>query len=336
MIKVLIVDDSSFMRVKIRGCLEKDPDIKVVGIARNGIEAIQKAIDLKPDVITMDINMPKMSGTEAVAQIMKKCQIPIIVISSLAKHSVRETIEALNRGAIDYINKDELSSEILIEKIHLTKDVVLQTKIRKALDNRPIKVLKNNFSAVAIGISTGGPKALSKLIPHIQADINASILIAQHMPPVFTQSLAERLDGESKIRVKEAEDKESLKPGHAYICPGGMHMLVEDKDVISLYPKEDFSKYHFCPSADLLMASISNTYGSSSLCIVMTGMGADGLEGAKIAKRNKSYIIAQSESSSTIYGMPKAIVSNELQDEILHLDDMANRINELCKKRTNL
>lgn len=330
MIRVLIVDDSSFMRVKIRECLEPDPNITVVGIARNGVDAIDKAILLKPDVITMDINMPKMSGVTAVEHIMKICPTSIIIISSLEKYTAKEILNALNKGAIDYIGKDELTSNLLIEKIHLIKDAAFQPNVDKAVENGPTRVMENSFSIVGIGISTGGPKALSKFLPQILPNINASILIAQHMPPLFTQSLAERLDAESQIGVKEAQDGEALRPGYAYICPGGMHMLVEERGIISLYSKEAFPGYHFTPSADLLMASISNIYGSMALCIIMTGMGSDGLEGIKRAKKNKSYIIAQSQSSSTIYGMPKAVITNALQDEILHLNDMAKRINQLC------
>lgn len=330
MIKVLIVDDSSFMRVRIRNCLEIDPNIKIVGIARNGIDAIEKAMTLKPDVITMDINMPKMSGIAAVEHIMEKCPTPIIMVSSYTQHGAKETIEALNKGAIDYINKDELSSHLLLEKIYLAKDVIFKPLPSKVEDHEAPKNIEKSFSIVGIGISTGGPRALSHFMPRISPDINAGILIAQHMPPTFTQSLAQRLDIECKIRVKEAEDQEPIQPGYAYICPGGMHMVVQKKGIISLLPKEQFPRHHFVPSADLLMASISKVYGANALCIIMTGMGSDGLEGVRIAKENNSYIIAQSQSSSTIYGMPKAIISNNLQDEILHLDDIGDRINQLC------
>lgn len=332
MIKVLIVDDSSFMRVRIRECLEENPNIKVVGIARNGIDAIQKTMTLKPDVITMDINMPKMSGITAVEHIMAECPTPIIMISSFALDGAKETVEALNKGAIDYINKDELSAAILAEKIYLAKDAVIDHHTSEKRVNDSVKdPLYRDFSIIGIGISTGGPKALNRFIPLIMPDIRASILIAQHMPPLFTRSLAERLDAESKIRVKEAQDQELIMPGYAYICPGGMHITVEQRGVISLYEKKDYPKHHFTPSADLLMASISKVYGPEALCMIMTGMGSDGLEGIRIAKENKSYIIAQSQNSSTIYGMPKAIISNNLQDEILHLDDIADRINLLCR-----
>jgi len=332
MIKVLIVDDSSFMRVNIRRYLEIDPNIKVVGIARNGIDAIEKTIALKPDVITMDMNMPKMSGITAVEHIMEKCPTPIIMISSLTRHGAKETIEALNKGAIDYIDKNELSSHLLLEKIYLAKNATFKSFQPKTEDHQVPKSIEKSFSIVGIGISTGGPRALSYFMPRVSPDINAGILIAQHMPPTFTQSLAQRLDMECKIRVKEAEDQEPIQPGYAYICPGGMHMVVKQKGIISLLPKKKFPKHHFVPSADLLMASISEVYGANALCIIMTGMGSDGLEGVKIAKKNKSYIIAQSQNSSTIYGMPKAIISNNLQDEILHLNDIGNRINQLCGK----
>jgi len=335
MIKVLIVDDSSFMRVKIRKCLEVDSNIRIVGIARNGKDAIDKTLLLRPDVITMDINMPEMSGITAVEHIMKTCPTSIIMVSSLTQEGAEETIEALNKGAIDYIDKDQLSSTILLEKIYLAKDAVFRPKEQQPVRSeppKPPKTVANHFTIVGIGISTGGPKALSGFIPQISPDLQASILIAQHMPAPFTRSLAERLNAESQIRIKEAEDQEILQPGYGYIGPGGMHMVVEKKGVISLYPKKDYPGYHFVPSADLLMASIAKAYNSSALCMIMTGMGSDGLEGVRIAKENKSYIIAQSQASSTIYGMPKAIISNNLQDEILHLDEVAERINLLCRR----
>ena len=340
MIKVLIVDDSSFMRVKIRKCLETDPNIKIAGIARDGLDAVNKTMALKPDVITMDVNMPKMSGIAAVEHIMEKCPTPIIMVSTFTQHGAKETIEALNKGAIDYINKDELSSEILLKKIYLAMDATFKPLTPEKKNDHippfPQQQIENKFSIVGIGISTGGPRALSQFMPHISPDIQASILIAQHMPPTFTQSLAQRLNAECKIKVKEAENQELIRPGYAYICPGGMHMLVEKKDTISLIPKGRFPNYHFVPSADLLMASISKIYGPNALCIIMTGMGSDGLEGIKVARENKSYVIAQSQSSSTIYGMPKAIISNNLQDEIVHLDDMSQRINQLCSKDTSM
>lgn len=331
MIRVLVVDDSSFMRVKIKTHLESAADIKVVGIARNGRDAIEKALLLKPDVITMDINMPNMSGIEAVEHIMNKCPTPIIMISTLTGDGAQETIEALEKGAIDYIHKDELNDEILVAKIRIAHSAAINCTPITA-DGPHESNIKKHFSIVGIGISTGGPRALTDFLPKISKNINASIVIAQHMPPVFTKTLAERLDSISDIMIKEAEDGEVLIPGWAYICPGGMHMLIENNNTISLYPKEEFPQYRFTPSADLLMKSMSELYGDKALCIIMTGMGSDGLEGIKAAKVSGSYVLSQSEASCTIYGMPKAVISEKLQDEIVHLNNMAARINDLCKE----
>ncbi|MBP7175975.1 MAG: chemotaxis response regulator protein-glutamate methylesterase [Thermoclostridium sp.] len=352
MIKVLIVDDSSFMRVKIRYLLESSPDIKVIGIASNGLEAVEKVPVLKPDVITMDINMPGFSGIQALERIMRECPTPVIMVSSLSYDGAEETIEALEKGAVDYIHKDTMTETNLVEKIRMVTEAVINITPVSRSDNSSLKqfgklkprtagipeketyseliLSQKPFRLVAIGISTGGPRALAHFIPQISADIHSSIVIGQHMPPTFTKPLAERLNKESRIRVKEAEAGEVLLPGYAYICPGGMHMKLEEKGVFTLYPKESFREYHYCPSADLLMASASQAYGKSALCIVMTGMGADGMEGIKVARAKGSYVLAQSEETSTIYGMPKAIISNNLQDEIVHLNQVAERINQLC------
>jgi len=330
MIKVLVVDDSSFMRVKIRTLLESDPNIKVIGIARNGIEALDKVLTLKPDVITMDINMPDMSGITAVELIMKECPTPILMVSSLTYDGAKETVIALEKGAIDYIHKDQLTSELLVEKIYLAQNAVIKHPTQRSIEPTHVSGVRKAFSVIGIGISTGGPKALAKFMPEISSDIKASIVIAQHMPPIFTNSLAERLNAISKITVKEAKNGEPMHPGCAYICPGGMHMMIEKTGIISLYPRDVFPQYRFCPSADALMSSLSKTYGPKALCIIMTGMGSDGLIGIKEAKEHGSYIIAQSQDSSTIYGMPKAVIANNLQDEIVHLDHMGERINQLC------
>jgi len=353
MIKVLIVDDSSFMRVKIRTLLESCSDIKVVGIARDGMDALRKTIILKPDVITMDINMPDMSGIKAVELIMQQCPTPIIMISSLTNKGTYETIEALEKGAVDYIHKDNLTEEILIEKISLAtnarlnisrktekrfpdnflgkkREEIVSEDIKPAKTPEPPARVHRSFSIIGIGISTGGPGALAKVLPGISPEIPASIVIAQHMPSAFTRPLAERLDRISRLTVKEATNGETLLPGHAYICPGGKHIMIEQKGIVSLYDREKFPDYHFIPSATLLMSSISRVYEENALCIIMTGMGSDGLDGIIEAKKRGSYVIAQSENSSVIFGMPKAVISNNLQDEIVHLDDIAGRINDLC------
>ncbi|HOB19219.1 MAG TPA: chemotaxis response regulator protein-glutamate methylesterase [Candidatus Atribacteria bacterium] len=331
MLKVLIVDDSSFMRMRIRILLESDPDIEIVGIARDGFEAIEKTRRLKPDVITMDLKMPGMSGTEAVERIMRENPTPVIMISSFTFDGAQETVDALSRGAVDYIQKESITRDELLRKVYTAQKAHLDLK--KSATTEPADMASRSFSIVGIGISTGGPKALAELLPAISPDIDASIVIAQHMPPAFTASLAVRLDQEASITVKEAEDGEVLKPAHAYICPGGMHMTVTAMGTIALAEKDRYPDQKFSPSVDLLMASLGEAYGDKAMCIIMTGMGSDGVEGVKAARQRGSFIAAQSEDSCTIYGMPKAVVESGLHDRIIHLDDIARHINVLCKKK---
>ncbi len=328
MIKVLIVDDSSFMRVKIRTSLEKDPGIKVIGIARNGIDAVNKAVSLKPDVITMDVNMPDMTGLAAVERIMDIIPTPIIMISSLTYDGSYETLRALECGAVDYLPKDGLNDYILIEKVHMAANAIVKRSPLKK--KSPSRIYRKGFAIVGIGISTGGPNALAKIIPDLSPDISAPIVVAQHMPPVFTASLANRLNDKSKLPVLEAANNMTLEQGHIYICPGGNHITIDSWGKVTLHPKEDYPNRHYVPSADLLMASLGKTYKEKSLCLIMTGMGQDGMLGVKEAKRWGSSVMAQSKETSTIYGMPRAVIANNLQDEIVHLDHISGRINQLC------
>lgn len=336
LIKVLIADDSAFMRMQIRSLIETDPNIKVVGVARNGMEAVEKVHALRPDIVTMDIIMPRMSGIEAVERIMATCPTPVILISSLADNEVELTLRALEYGAIDYISKDQLSKDILLKKIYMaieSNPYVINQKKQPSEDKAVHGALpsKGSYAIVCIGISTGGPKALAEVIPNIKPDIAAPIVIAQHMPPIFTKNLAQRLDSISAVPVIEAQNNQVLQPGHVYICPGAMNIAIERRNIVSLYPKDMFDYIH-APSVDLLMETAGNTYGPETLCIIMTGMGSDGLAGIQKAKKAGSYIIAQSASTCTVFGMPKAIIQHGLHDEIVDLDNIASRINALCAR----
>lgn len=328
MIDVLIVDDSAVMRMRIRQALEQDPAVRVVGFARNGREAVEKALALKPAVITMDIQMPDMSGIEAVRAIMSQRPVPIIMLSSLTQHGAAETILALELGAVDYLSKDAFTDQGLLSKIHDAAGAVMAPPLRRAPSftgfGRP-------YSACAIGISTGGPKALATFLPRLSPGFGAPILIAQHMPPLFTRSLAERLDALCPFPVKEAENLERLQPGWAYLCPGGFHMELADRHRMALSPKDKYPKYAYVPSADLLMASMGKVFGREALLIIMTGMGLDGTEGVRQAKACGSYILAQSEASSTIYGMPKGVIDRSLQNEIVDLEHLHEIMNAYLK-----
>ena len=331
MIDVLIVDDSAVMRMRIRQALETDPSVRVVGFARNGREAVEKALALEPHVITMDIQMPHMSGIEAVRVIMAQRPMAILMLSSLTQHGAAETILALELGAVDYLSKDSLTNAGLLAKIHSAAGAAIAPICKSTPAFTGFTGYGRPYSACAIGISTGGPKALAALMPKLSPDIGAPILIAQHMPPVFTRSLAERLDALSAIRVKEAADQECLQPGWAYICPGGFHIELSDRRRIVLSPREQYPKHAYVPSADLLMASMGRVFGREALCIIMTGMGLDGTEGVRQARAFGSHILAQSEASSTIYGMPKGVIDRSLQNEIIDLERLHEVMNAYLK-----
>jgi len=351
-IKVLVVDDSAFMRKVISDILNSDKEITTIDTARNGKEAIEKAINLKPDIITMDVEMPVMDGITCLKELTKVCDIPVIMLSSHTKEGAEATINALEHGAIDFItkpsnifdiNSDDKRSELLekVKVISRLKNrmtaIVTKEDQQYRVHSESQKFVKNNQSSqikkiVAIGISTGGPKALRDVIPQLPGDIPAAFLVVQHMPPGFTKSLAERLDSLSSVKVKEAEDNETVKAGVVYIAPGDYHMkitLARDKNIIIKLTKDPPYGSHR-PSATVMMESLSETGLANIVGIIMTGMGNDGSEGAKKLKHeNNGYIIAQDEKTCTVYGMPKVAVELGIVDEIVPLERITKKITEI-------
>jgi len=353
-IRVLVVDDSAFMMKVISEILNSDEEITTIDTARNGKEAIEKAISLKPDIITMDVEMPIMDGITCLKELSKVCDIPVIMLSSHTKEGAEATINALEHGAIDFITKPSNIFDInshgkrseLIEKVKVISKLKNRTTIREPKEERqyrghsePQKIVrdKDNQSSqikriFAIGISTGGPKALRDVIPQLPGDIPAAFLVVQHMPPGFTKSLAERLDSLSSIKVKEAEDNETVKAGVVYIAPGDYHMktaLARDRSIIIKLTKDPPYGSHR-PSATVMMESLSETGLANIVGIIMTGMGNDGSEGAKKLKQeNNGYIIAQDEKTCTVYGMPKVAVELGIVDEIVPLERITKKITEI-------
>lgn len=345
-IKVLVVDDSAFMRKSISIFLESDKDIEVIGIARDGIDGIEKAKKLNPDLITLDIEMPRMNGLEALKVIKSELNIPVIMISSLTSEGADATIEALANGADDFIPKDITNKRINLSKVQdeITTKVKLIVKqkarrlrlqkLSKEVSAPPISnfvsLPRNKIKAIAMGISTGGPLSLQKVIPKLSPNINVPFFIVQHMPPKFTLSLAHRLDSMSDIKVKEAENGEEVKNNVVYIAQGGKHMkfkknLAGDISInITPYPSNTLHK----PSVDVMISSFTEMFQGNGIGIIMTGMGHDGLEGIKELKHAGGFTISQDEASSVIYGMPKAIADNGLSDMILPLDSIADIINK--------
>ncbi len=342
-IEVLVVDDSAFMRKMLTDILDSTDDIRVSGTARNGLEAIDKVKEIKPDVITLDVHMPSMDGLSCLKEIQKITDTPVIMLSGLTVDGGKATIEALESGAIDFITKPaglfEISGEEkkteIIEKIRMAYDVLVRKHTRKrqvkpVIETRPAKEGYGELKAlIVIGTSTGGPKALQEVIPYIPEDISAAILIVQHMPPGFTKSLADRLNTLSGINVKEGEDGEMIRPGYAYIAPGDFHMEVETgKDGrLKIRTTKDKPMGGHRPAVNVLMNSIAKTGFPNVIGVIMTGMGSDGKEGiVSIKESNKAVVICQDGISCVVYGMPKSAISTGLVDAIVPLKEIAGVI----------
>jgi two-component system chemotaxis response regulator CheB len=342
-VKVLIVDDSAFMRNALSSMLSSDPEIKVIGTARDGIEAVDKVRELKPDVVTMDVEMPRLDGLGALRIIMEKTPVPVIMVSSLTAEGAKETLDALEAGAVDFIPKNlsELSINIVKIKVMLLDKVKqiarkgLVLRKRKPVGTGATHVLpptrstgERRVGILAIGSSTGGPRALQEILPLLPKEFPVPIVIAQHMPQNFTGPFAERLNQLSQIAVKEAKAGDVLKPGLALLAPGGWHMRVERKrsleTVITLGETRDDLIYR--PSVDELMLSVSECFPGRALGVILTGMGNDGLRGLTALKKSGGRIFAQNEESCVVYGMPKAVVDAGIADKVLAIEEMVGEI----------
>ncbi len=340
MISVLVVDDSAFMRKMISMIISSDPEITVCGTAINGVDAVDKAMRFQPDVITLDVEMPEMDGITALKMIMKKSPTAIIMLSALTKHGGQLTIEALENGAIDFVTKPSGTISLDINDV---KDELI-AKIKAAFKAKRIEVKKvkeMNFtfskdtlqkkSAVVIACSTGGPATLEQIIPKLNKNIPVPVFVIQHMPPGFTQSLATRLNNLSEVAVKEAVDGEEIKSGVVYLAPGGFHMLLSRaqvegrmKDFISL--SLDPPVFGLRPYANKTINSVVELYSQNTLCVILTGMGNDGTDGAKSVKKNNGHVLAEEEKDCVIFGMPKSAIEANVVDEIVSLDRMAEKI----------
>ncbi|MGB0206189.1 MAG: protein-glutamate methylesterase/protein-glutamine glutaminase [Neptuniibacter sp.] len=394
-VKVLIVDDSGFFRHRISDLLSGDKRIEVVGSAQNGREAVEQAKRLRPDLITMDVEMPQMNGIEAVRVIMRECPTNILMLSSLTHEGAQVTLQALEAGALDYLSKDmrawmehssSLEKQLRDKVVELgnsrqakrssifsgsdsagsSKSMVFRPETtspaRKPLSSKPglterkrspeqrtaasasslrsripnaqspstgavkpkssgKKTIPAGCKVVVIGSSTGGPAALQQILTQLPANFPYPILLVQHMPKTFTSVFASRLDQQCNISVKEAEDGDQLIPGRALLAPGGHQMIIDPRgqDRVKIMPGDERLTYK--PSVDVTYASAAKSYGKNVLAIILTGMGADGCDGAKLLRQKGAAIWAQNKESSTIYGMPQAVVNAGLADAILDLTE---------------
>jgi two-component system, chemotaxis family, protein-glutamate methylesterase/glutaminase len=335
MTKVLVVDDSSFFRRRISEFLSSDPGIEVIGQAVDGFDAIEKTNQLNPDVITMDIEMPRLDGISAVKKIRETKSTPILMFSSLTHDGAKATFEALDAGASDFLPKkfEDIATE-QSEAIKTLCDRVKSLSKKPASVSAPtIKIptsLKPSSSAnskgyqlAVIGASTGGPIAVEKVLKTLPANYPLPILLTQHMPASFTGAFAERLDKLCAISVKEAEDGDQLKAGTAYVAPGGRQMCLKKSgrsNIISIEDEPVATTYK--PSVDITFSSIAEAYRGRVLAIVMTGMGSDGCNGARLLREKGATVWAQDEASCVVYGMPMAVVKENLADKVMSVDEI--------------
>ncbi|MBI1938194.1 MAG: chemotaxis response regulator protein-glutamate methylesterase [Ignavibacteriales bacterium] len=339
------------MRKSLSLMLESDPDIKVISTAKNGQEGYDVVKNLKPDIVTLDIEMPVMDGLTALKKIMADCPTSVLMVSSLTTEGAEATIKALEWGAVDFIPKEMSYVNINITKIKedlisKVKEIVKQKQLSERLKRlRSLtktsqssavvtaqkELPKAGYRAVALGISTGGPLSLQKVLPMLSDKIKVPIFIVQHMPPKFTKSLADRLNSMCGLTVKEAENGEPVQDGFIYIAPGGFHMKLKKMNLtntvieISSEPNNTLHR----PSVDVMINSVVEYYGKSTLGVIMTGMGKDGLEAIKNLKTLGGHCIAQDEQTCVVYGMPKAIVEGGLADSVLPLEKIPEMINKV-------
>jgi two-component system, chemotaxis family, protein-glutamate methylesterase/glutaminase len=343
-IKVLIVDDSAFARLAISRELSSAGGIDAVDFARNGYEALEKIKQLKPDVVTLDVEMPDLNGLQTLEKIMSECPTPVVMISSLTGTGTEATIRALETGAVDFFLKhtlanpigggneaDTLRNKILMAaKARLTRrEATLSVPLVKTKPPKTPGIRQPATFVVMIGSSTGGPKALYQVVPALPADLPAAVLIVQHMPAGFTCSLAARLDQLSGLLVKEAAAGDVLYNGTAYIAKGGFHMVVEEGGIISLNQKPTVCGVR--PSVDVTMQSLPEVFGNAVLGVVLTGMGSDGTNGSQHIKRNGGTIIVEDESTCVVWGMPKSVAEAGYADLILPLPRIANAVVGILK-----
>ncbi|PKL50118.1 MAG: chemotaxis response regulator protein-glutamate methylesterase [Candidatus Riflebacteria bacterium HGW-Riflebacteria-2] len=347
-IKVLVVDDSAFMRTAIERMLVADPVIELIGSAANGREAVEKVIRLRPDVVTMDIEMPIMDGLHALKEIMRLCPTPVLMVSSLTKEGAKTTLDAMELGAIDYVPKpgSTLSASILtlkeelLQKIHAAagcqpKAVKLEYIPGKRHAKRastPADEIINR--AVFIGASTGGPPAVQKILSLLDPALPAPIVIAQHMPKAFTAAFASRLNMLCGIKVKEANDGETMQNSIAYICPGDHQTRVtrsiDGKYCFAIVSNSN-EQDRFAPCINTLFFSAAKEFAHKAVGVILTGMGEDGVRGLKNIKLMGGLTIAQDRASSVVYGMPRAALEQEAAVRILNLDEISKEI-ELALK----
>ncbi|MDP6452811.1 MAG: chemotaxis response regulator protein-glutamate methylesterase [SAR202 cluster bacterium] len=345
MIRVLVVDDSAFSRLTITKQLHREADIEVVGQGKDGHEAVRLTTELKPDVITLDVTMPRMDGLEALKQIMTDTPTPVVMVSALTGPQTATTVEALELGAVDfYLKASTINATAggdgeadLPSKIRAaSKTRVRRARTRPAQTSAASGKPVTRFTSrrigmrklVVIGSSTGGPRALSEVVPRLPADLPAAVLIVQHMPKGFTKSMADRLDATSEISVSEAKEGDLVTSGHALVAPGDYHMEVALGGVIKL--NKNPQVWGVRPAVDVTMESVVGHYGKNMVSAILTGMGQDGTRGAGLFRKAGGWVVAEDESTCAVYGMPKSVIDAGNADVVLPIEKIAEEITRAC------
>jgi two-component system, chemotaxis family, protein-glutamate methylesterase/glutaminase len=346
-VRVLVVDDSALMRKLIPQIIERDTSIQVVGTAMDGEFALKKIAELKPQVITLDLEMPRMDGMETLKEITRRHHLPVIVVSAHSTEGASSTFKALAHGAFDFVAKpkDAASAHMeaianeLISKIKVAAQTkvpngglaLMQLQTRKSPEKQGMRPARAATKLIAIGVSTGGPNAVQYVLSQLPADFPGAIVVVQHMPEGFTEMFARRLDESCSIEVKEAQSGDLLLAGRALVCPGNRHIKVRRMPLgdIAVLSDEDKMNGHR-PSVDMLFRSLASEFGTHGVAVLMTGMGEDGAEGLGLVKAAGGITIAQSEDSCIVFGMPKAAIERGYASRIVPLDAMANALQAQC------
>ncbi|MBK7141021.1 MAG: chemotaxis response regulator protein-glutamate methylesterase [bacterium] len=357
-IRILVVDDSAFMRKAITMMLESDPLIKVIGTARDGEEGVEKVRLLKPDLVTMDIEMPRMDGLAALREIMLKSPVPVMMVSSLTTSGAQATLEALDLGAVDFIPKQ--MSYVSLDIVKIKEDLIAKIKdiakrkhilmsrhrqrqfsqIGKGTAESPvskttvqlpeqkfIRKRQHQIGLVAIGSSTGGPPALQSVITKLPRNFPVGVVIAQHMPPMFTKSLADRLNTLSTLTVREAQDGERIEAGLVLVAPGGRHLTVKRRGgQVFACVSDEPSTTLYKPCVDVMLNSVAETYGQQTMGVILTGMGNNGIQGIRQIRSKGGVVIAQNEQTCVVYGMPRAVIEAGVADHIAPIESIAAEI----------
>ncbi|MEW6488618.1 MAG: chemotaxis response regulator protein-glutamate methylesterase [Thermodesulfobacteriota bacterium] len=347
MIRVLVVDDSAFMRTALSRMLEADPEVQVVGTARDGLHALERVAELDPDLVTLDVEMPRMDGLEALRRIMATSPRPVLMVSSLTAEGAEVTLQALDEGALDYIPKSIGGNVLDIVQIeHTLREKVRTLGRRRAPPAAPRPAPSPALASaparpaaprprpglgqprfVAVGASTGGPPALQKFFAGLPPGFSAPVAVVQHMPKAFTGPFARRLSGLGPLQVKEAESGDRLEAGWGFVAPGGTHLVVRREGAhlvlrLTDHPAESLHK----PSVDVMFRSFAEAAGPATLAVVLTGMGSDGREGVRALKEHGARAIAQDAASCVVYGMPRAVVEAGLADAVLPMGEIPGAV----------